>query len=352
MGSKNKLFFRDKPLFGLEISQTGLRAIALDSKQQVTSYGHLDLDPNNIEESLNRPGDFLPQNITQMLNRHMSGHLPSNQVALSVPTSKTFSRSLTLPLDAEAHLLDAVQLEAEEYIPVPNSELYIDYQLIARHKDRLEVLMCAVPRRTVDSLLDACARAKLEPVLIEPAIISLARLISRTEDGQLPTIIVDVGASSTDIAILDQTIRVTGSAPVGGQTFTLSIAKHLKIPLEQAHEIRVHEGIGFGSRQAKIKPAVTPLLDQIITEIRKIIRYYAERIGSTSKIEQVVIVGNGSNLVGMGDYITEGLLLPARIGSPWQSLTYDKVAELPRPFRPRYITAIGLGMIDPEVIWL
>jgi type IV pilus assembly protein PilM len=347
----SRLFYRDRPLFGLEVSQTGLRTMALDKKMRVLGYGNLDVDPIKLEESINKGTDYLMQSMHQLLSQKIIGHLPSNRVALSVPTARTFTRSMALPTSAEENLLEAVQLESEQYIPVPISELYMDYQVIKRTKGSLEVLMCAVPKRLVNALVTASQAAHLDPVLVEPAMLSLARLVNKIEDGQLPTIIVDVGAASTDIAILDRTIRVTGGAAIGGHTFTLDISRKLKIPLEEAHQLKIHNGLGISPKQAKIHGALKESLDEITTEVRKVLRYYAERIGSKSKIEQIIVVGSGSNLPGLGDYFTETLMMPARSGSPWQSLDFDHLAQPSRSFRTRYVTAIGLAMVDPEDIW-
>ena len=64
--------------------------------------------------------------------------------------------------------------------------------------------------------------------MIEPGINSVARVLESTEEGHLPTLIVDIGPASTDIAVLDnRAIRVSGGLGIGGNTFTLEIAKKL-----------------------------------------------------------------------------------------------------------------------------
>ena len=41
-----KLFYRDKPIIGLDISQTGIKIMSIDPKHWlVLGYGSLDLDP-------------------------------------------------------------------------------------------------------------------------------------------------------------------------------------------------------------------------------------------------------------------------------------------------------------------
>ena len=48
-----KLFYRDKPIIGLDISQTGIKIMSIDSKRWlVLGYGSLDLDPKEVQTSL------------------------------------------------------------------------------------------------------------------------------------------------------------------------------------------------------------------------------------------------------------------------------------------------------------
>lgn len=352
MGTKTKLFYRDKPLVGVDVSTTGIKIMAINPrKMTVLGYGSVDLDPQKVQASITKGDDYLAEGLKRLLHEKINGHLPSNHVAVSVPTSKTYSRTLQLPLDAEKNLDEALALEAEQYIPIAASELYRDYQIIERSKDFITVLLSAVPRRIVDSIINTCQTAGLQAVLVEPGISAAARLIRATEEGHLPTIIIDVGAATSDIALVDHVVRVTGSAAVGGHTFTYQIAEKLKVSFEEAHQLKVHSGLNPGPRQAKLKSALAPLLDDVANETRKILRYYSERLGAKTRIEQIIIVGGGSNMPGLGEFLTDAMLMPARVANPWHSLSFGHLTPPTHQFKPRYITAAGLGLIDPKEIW-
>src|SRR5688500_17394033 len=107
-----KLFYSDKPVVGLEIAQTGVKVMAINAKKwSVLGYGNIDLDPANLQESIDKGNDYLARGIQRLLKEKVIGHLPSHRVVLSLPTSRTFSRTITLPLTAESNLLEAIQLE-------------------------------------------------------------------------------------------------------------------------------------------------------------------------------------------------------------------------------------------------
>lgn len=348
-----KLFYHDKPIIGVDIGQTGIKVMAVDPKKwQVVGYGSIDLDPAKVQKSLDEDDGYLAQNIRSLISDKLVGVLPSNHTIIGVPTSRTFSRTFTVPVKAESTLADAVEIEADQYIPIPTGSLYVDYEVIERTKDELTVIMSAVPRVLVDSCLSAAQAAGLEPVMVEPGINAVARVLEATEKGHLPTVIVDIGPASTDIAVLDGgAIRVSGGIGIGGNTFTLDIAKKLGVALENAHQLKVLNGLSAGPRQAKITAALSPSLQRILTEVRKVIRYYNERLNDDRKLEQVLIVGGGSNVPGLGDYFTNELIMAARIASPWQMLNFGKLPQPSKQFRPRYITVTGLASVQQQEIW-
>jgi type IV pilus assembly protein PilM len=348
-----KLFYTDKPIIGLDISQTGIKVMAVDPKKWlVLGYGSVDLDPTKVQKSLEGDDPYLTDNVRSLLKEKLIGRLPSEQVVLGVPTSRTFSRMFTVPAKTEATLADAIEIEVDQYIPIPLSSLYVDYTIIERTKEQLTVIMSAVPKVLTDSCMTAAKAAGLQPIMIEPGINAVARVLETTEEGHLPTLIVDIGPAGTDIAVLDGgAIRVSGGLGIGGNTFTLDIAKRLGVPLENAHQLKVLNGLSAGPRQTKIINALRPSLQRILTETRKVIRYYNERLGENSKLEQVIIVGGGSNVPGIGDYFTNELVMPARVASPWQKLDFGQLPQPSKQFRPRYITVAGLASVNQKEVW-
>lgn len=348
-----KLFFKDKPIIGLDISNTGVKIMAIDPKKWlVIGYGSIDLDPVKVKEALEDGGTYLAESIQSLVKEKLVGTLPSNHVIVGVPTARSFSRTFNLPVSAEKTLKDAVEIEADQYIPIPAATLYIDYEVIERTKDEITVLMSAVARVIIDNCIEAVESAGLLPTLVEPGMSAVGRLLTATESGHLPSIIVDIGPASTDIAVLDGgSIRVTGGLAIGGNTFTLDIAKKLGVALENAHQLKVLNGLNAGPRQEKIKNALDPSLERIIVETRKVMRYYNDRISDDRKLEQLLVVGSGSNVPGIGEYFTNALVMPARVASPWQKLDFGKLPEPAKQVRSRFITVAGLASVNPGSIW-
>lgn len=346
------LFYRNKPIIGLDINKTSIRVVSIDrSKMLVHGYGSVNLDPSNMTDDLENSQDYLTQKLRELFSEKIVGKLESSRAVLGVPAARTFARTFSLPIDRESSLNDAVNLEVEQYVPMPLENLYVDHQIIRRDKKELVVLMCAVPKWLNDSLLGAVGAVDVEVAMIEPSVNAVARLLDYTKEGGMPTVIVDIGPANTDIAIFDTAIRVTGGLNIGGNTLTLEMAKRMNIPLETAHQLKVLNGLSAGPRQSKIIDSLSPSLNRIANEIKKVIRFYTDRFPNEAKLEQVLIVGSGSNVPGMGEFFTNSLIMPARVASPWQSLSFDSLNPPSKQLRPRFMTAAGLALVDPQEIW-
>ncbi len=348
----SKLFFKDKPIIGLDISTTSIKLMSVDTKRwEVLGYGSIDVDPTQMEVSLDTDGKYVEKQIQLLMKEKLLGVFGSNHVVMSIPTSRTYSRSITIPTGATGSFDESVRLEAEQYIPIPIAQLYLDYEVTDKDSDSTTALMCAVPRKIVDNCVTAAVSNNLRVIMIEPGMLSVSRLLRYTEDGSLPTVIVDIGAASTDVAVIDGTIKVTGGLPIGGNTFTLDISEKMKVSLEKAHQLKVLNGLNSSPKQKAIVGALEPNLKRIIQEIKKIIRYYIERVPGARNIEQVIVVGGGSNVPGIGDFFTDSLVIASRVASPWQMLNFAKLPQPARQFKPRYLTVAGLASVKPDEVW-
>ena len=348
----SKLFHKDKPIVGLDISPTSIKLMSIDTRRwSVLGYASVDTNPKDMQSSLEGDGAYITEQLKLLLKEKVVGTLNSDHVVMSVPTSRTYARSILIPKDMKGSLEDAVRIEAEQYIPTPVAQLYIDHEITHDEEDSTTLLMCAVPQKIVENCVKAAEASNLKVLVVEPGILAVARLLKYTEDGSLPTVIVDIGAASTDIAVTDGSLKVTGSLAIGGNNFTQLIADKFDITLEAAHQLKVLNGLNRSPKQKVIQTALEPDLIRIAREVKKIIRYYNERIPGARAIEQVIIVGGGANVPGIGDFFTDRLVIASRVTSPWQLLNFGKLPQPARQFKPRYITVAGLASVKPEEIW-
>lgn len=352
----NTYFYKDKPVFGLDLGFSSAKVMQIaprGDKQVVTGYGVADYDPKSIENGVIIDHEAIAKSIYDMFDKTLVGEISTRRVVFSVPAARTFSRVLMLPKLASKDIPDAVRLEAEQYIPVPIDDLYLDYEVIRKSDKNTEVWAVAVPKKLVDSYVMLGKLLGLEVVAMETTTSACSRLFRYTDKHDVPTVIIDFGSVSSDITVFDRGIVVTGTIPGGGDDVTSLISKNLKVTHQEAEIIKTKYGLNVSKKQAQVQAALDPLLTQLTKEIKRMIRYYEERTANQQqKIEQVVTIGGGANVPGLSEYMTNALRLPVRSCDPWSQIEYKHIQPPGAVQRTLYISVAGLALANPKELFV
>lgn len=354
-------FFHDKPLFGLDIGHGSLKVMQLSEspgkalgkgyRPKVIGYGFATFDKTALEDGVVTQPEIIAKAAQDLFQNHLIGDITTRRVSIAIPAYRTFTRSLRLPKLKQNEIREAVQLEAEQYISMPLEELYLDYEVIKQTEDTTELFAVAVPQDIVDSYLNLAQVLGLETVLVEPTLSSSGRLFLADPRSDVASLIIDFGSLSADISIFDQHVMVTGTAQGGGEDFTNSIKEKLGVTNKEAGLIKTRYGLGVSKRQAEIKETLEPILQQLIKEIRRMMRYYEERYGSDRPISQIITLGGGANVPGLSEYLTQSLRLAVRHQDPWEYLDH-KGLQLPvAADKPMYATVAGLSLARPKEVF-
>lgn len=356
--TKIPYFLHDEPIFGLDIGQSSLKVMQISSdslsdkdhksKPQIIGYGYTNIDKSAQKDGVIIKPDVVAKAALQMFNHHLIGEITTKRVAIAVPAYRTFTRSVKLPRLKANQLREAVELEAEQYISLPLSDLYLDYEIIGQTDDSTELLVVAVPKDIVDSYLELAQILGLEVVLIEPTLGSSARLFSLDPQSDVASLIIDFGSLSADISIFDKTVKVTGTVQGGGVNFTEAIKSKLGITSEEAGLIKTRYGLTSSKKQSEIIEVLEPTLQLIVKEIRRMMRYYEERYGVDRPIKQIVTLGGGANMLGLSEYLTEAMRLAVRHTDPWHYLESTSLQPPSVADRPMYATVAGLSLVKPK----
>jgi type IV pilus assembly protein PilM len=247
-------------------------------------------------------------------------------------------------------LTAAVINEASRTIPVKIEELYVDYTIGSElENDMQEVQLVATPRAIVDSYMTLAEILGLEVAAIETNIASVSRIVTHAEGDDIITMIIDLGSTAADLSIYDgSTVRITGTADCGSEDVTKLIASKLSVSTTQAHTIKTRYGIEPSKKQTEIMDAIKPELDKLISEIRKMVRYYNERADDSSELGQIIVLGGGANLPGLSTYITDQVRIPTRLCDPWQNIAFGGLQSPHQLETTIYTTAAGLSLITEE----
>ncbi len=352
--SLSSLFFRDKPLFAIDIGWRSIKVLQLDhrtDKFSVLGYGVSDFDQSVMSDGVIVDVDALAVVVRELLAKKVHGRITTRRASLTIPSKRCFIRSMSVPVVAAKDLMSAVQLEVEQYIPMLLKELYLDYEIIARTKDEISLLVVAVPKRILDSYLALGRAVGLEVVAIEPTITANARLFAELERANMPTILIDFGSNSSDVMVFDQTLVTASMVNGGGDTFTEQIAKQLGVEHREAHFIKTKYGLTKSLTQQDAVGALQPALEQLQQEIKRILRYYSERVNNQRQIQQIVIMGGGANMPGLSEYLTDTLRLPTRQFASWQMIDFNDRGTHPANDKYIYATVAGSALLKPVELY-
>ncbi len=358
MGTKNSqtLFYKDRPLFGLDIGFNTIKVMQLDVAKKSTTvlgYGVAKFDENAVKDGVIVDYESLAKSAQDLFSKNIIGSISTRRVAATIPASKAYSRVLHLPAKLKKKELDeAVRLEAAQYIPIPLEDLYLDYEVVGIHDDQSEVLLVGAPKKIIDSYMKFFELIGLEVSALETTISAASRIISRVENSQdVPTILIDLGSLSVDLTVYDKNVVVNGTIPGGGDDFSQRIAEKLGVSKAEANSIKTKYGLGVSKHQAEVRKALKPQLDSLIKEIRRVVRYYEERTDGKSTIGQIITMGGGSNMPGLVDYLTDNLRIATRLCNFWSSFDTDGLQPPSEAEKSLYVTVAGTAIINPGDIW-
>jgi type IV pilus assembly protein PilM len=351
-------FFHDKPLFGLDIGHGSLKVMQVsealsaehkDRQPRIVGYGFTEFDETAQKDGVIVKPEVIAKAAYELFNDKLIGDITTRRCTIAIPTYRSFTRALQLPPKLQPHeLKEAVELEAEQYIPLPLENLYLDYQINKETAESTDLFLTAVPKAMVDSYLELAGIIGLEAVLIEPTLNSSGRLFEFDSNSSEAAFLVDFGSESSDISIIDkQHTLVTGTVQGGGLNFTEAIKNKLGVSAEEAGMIKTRYGMGVSKKQAEIRGALEPTLEQIVKEIRRMLRYYEERYGTDRPVTQMITMGGGANMPGLSEYLIDRLRLAVRHIDPWQYLNYKGLQPPSAADKPMYATVAGLSLVNP-----
>lgn len=353
MAVGQQLFYKDKPVFGFDIGRSSIKIMQLTQGKKgaiVEGYGTIAFDPSAIVNGVVVDPEVVIKAAYELIEKQLVGRLTTTSVAVSLPNAHSFSRILTLPKMDARDLASAIELETSQSIPLPLEDLYYDYEVMkAIDEQTQEVHLAACPRSIIDSYMGVFEALGLEVGLVESNISAVTRMVTHAEAHDVTTLIVDFGSTACDLSVYDgSTIHITSNVDCSGDAITKLIAAKLGLTDQQAHSIKTRYGLEVSKKQAAILDAVTPELNKLTNEIRKVIRYFNERSDGKGNIGQIIVLGGGANLPGLSGYITDKSRIPARLCAPWNNLSFGHLQPPHELETTLYTTAGGLSLVNAK----
>lgn len=344
--------------FGLDISELSLKIIKLKKRGrflELASWQESKLKPGIIQEGEIKDREALSKAIKQALSKVKGEALKTKYVVADLPEEKAFLEVIKMPKLKQEELKKAIRFEAENYVPLPINTVYLDFQVVPPlydHLDHLDVLIAALPQKTVDPYVNVLQNVGLMPKALEIECQAIAQCLVKDNTAQRPILLIDIGRTRTSFIIFSgHALRFTSSIPFSSQTFDKAISNVLKVDLKEAKGLRKKQGIK--DQRSKVFKALIPCLTDLVEQIEKCIAYYRshakhEHLTPDGKgIARIELCGGVANLLGLPEFLGQELKIPVQVGNPWINILpkgRKQTGQLSHKESLKYTSALGLAL--------
>ncbi len=286
---------------GVDIGTSSIKIVQLAERKGsavLETYGEIALGPYN-EAEVGQASAPPIEKVTEALKDVMKeANITSAVGGIAVPLSSALINLITLPTRNEADLAAMIPIEARKYIPVPVSEVTLDWFVIpeseaeflgaagrTRTPNATDVLLVAIHNAVLERYQAIIGAAGLAPRFYEIEPFSISR--AAYEHGTAPVMVIDLGASGTRMYVIEfGIVDVSHTVNHGGQEMTLALAKSKGLTFEEAEKEKREKGLASADAGST--------LEFVFSEARRIYLAYQRKEGKA--ISQIVLVGGRRGL--------------------------------------------------------
>lgn len=338
---KNLFKSSESSVIGIDVGSSSLKLIQIKKRHGravLETYGALALGPY-ANLSVGQVTNLAPDKIAEALKDLMrESNVTSLTGGLSIPFRSSLVSLIELPALGEKKLQEMIPIEARKYIPVPISEVTLDWWIVPSDHDsaldfvendndqkrtleaqtkKTEVLVVSIHNDVLSSYTNIVKQANLTESFFEIEMFSATRALLSGETQ--PVLIFDFGASSTKIYILDRgVIRYSHVINRGSQEVSTTISRSLGVTFDQAEHIKRNLGTGQVPNEKNIYDAISLTLDYIFSEANSTVLNYQRKYNKV--ISKVILTGGGSNMKGVLEMAKANFQTEVVIGTPFSKV--------------------------------
>ena len=315
--------------FGLDISDTSVKVMQLEATPTgflPSAFSSVAISDKVIKNNMIINEQKLADHVRAAVAA--AGRINTSYAVCSLPEGKSFVHNLSLPPMADSEIDGAIPFELEQEIPIPMDQVYLDWQIIKRTTEKLELLVMASPKAYVDALVESLRMAHITPIAMELESQATARSLISAATVPANVLIVDLATKQTSFIIVENgIIQYTSSIPLAGRAMTENIAREFNISLDSAEQLKQGAGLIAQVEGVSIHQALTPVLDGLIDEIRKILKFFSDREAGQKTIDTILLCGGTAKLAGISEYLSGKINTEAgggvsvQLGNPWANIS-------------------------------
>ena len=350
-----------KQALGIDIGSSSIKVVQLEKKGDravLNTYGELSLGPYGgvpIGQSINLPTEKIIQAVNDLLAEKEVA-LTTRVSGLAIPFRASLLSVIEMPAIGEKELQTMVPIEARKYIPVPLSEVTIDWSVVPKQENEDEIMPPKDPSRlkTIDILLvaihnniinqykEVVGKTGLDARFFEIEVFSSMRAVLEGVVG--PLMIFDMGASTTKLYIIDRgLVHSSHTINKGSQEITANIARIAAISIEEAEVLKRSIGMGQTSTGVDLSEAVGVVAEQIFSEANRFLFEFQKK--HNHNIKSVFLTGGGSALRGFRDLAALNFKVEVVSADPFEKVeTPAFLQEVLKVTGPEFAVAVGVAL--------
>ncbi len=342
------------PAVGIDISDRNIKyaeLIPVGQGYRLGKYGIVPIPPGTIENGKIINGTKLQELLTTLAKENNFSF-----VRAVLPEAQTYFFQITIPdAGTEEALRNTIEITLDEHAPIPVLEAVFDFKIEERTDTEVTVSVVVAPRAIVESYTDIFTNAGLTLLSLEQEDQALARSIITNGD-EKTVLVVDFGEVKTGIAVIrGKRVYFTATVNMGGQMLTKTLVSHFNISVEEAEKMKRTYGLRRNSPDQDFFTLLINNISVLRDEINKHFIYWHthpdEKGNPRPHIEEVILIGGDSNLVGLPDYLETSLHVKTTVANVWSNIILPEhgIPEIPLGESLAYATAIGLSLNEWDI---
>ncbi|MCC2630592.1 MAG: Type pilus assembly protein PilM, type pilus assembly protein PilM [Candidatus Paceibacter sp.] len=358
----SKLFgHKSESVIGVDVGSSSIKIVQLSRKGDraaLDTYGELALGPyTNIE--VGRATNLPPEKIAEaLIDVIRESKTTATSAGLAIPFSSSLITAIEMPAAMQKQFPQMIPLEARKYIPVPISEVALDWWVIpkptnkaadfgdkaaqAAQTDKVDVLLVAIHNESLNKFQTIVNKASLNTSFFEIEIFSSIRSVSAND--MTSEMIIDLGAASTKVYIVEEgVIRSSHVINRGGQDVTSAMSKALGVDLQTAEVMKRDMAQVPLDRKSDAANVISITLDYIFAEAHQVMLAYQRK--HNKDVPKAIMVGGGAMLKGILKYAEDRLQTKVLLGDPFGKTEAPAfLAEVLKTTGPEFAVAVGIAL--------
>ena len=257
-------------------------------------------------------------------------------VNFCLPAQSVFSRFVKLPGGSPEDVSSIIAFEAQQNVPFPIDEVIWDYQIMgAQRGGNWDVVLVAMKSDQLTEIADAVAEGGLKPQIIDVAPMAVYNAFRfNYPETTGCSLIIDIGARTTNLIFVEGTRAFSRSIPVGGNSISAAVAKELHQDITLAERLKVEKGsVSLGGAyaepsdptEARVAKVVRNTMTRLHAEIARSISFYRTSQAGSQPV-RVLLCGGTVSLPYMVEFFSEKLQTPIEFLNPLRNVTVSSAS--------------------------